>query len=180
MPKINKTKYAILGLLSLQPASGYDLKKTVDGNIGFFWNENFGHIYPILKRLEKDGLVKRLTRKSGNYPAKNIYTLTEVGKREFLKWLPEPPEEPPVRNEMLLKLFFGRQNDRHEVESMIMAERKRNEELLTIYGEVAKKISAMKSDDYSYWNFTLKFGIRKSEMVVSWCDETLGLLKKLN
>ncbi|MGA9048227.1 MAG: PadR family transcriptional regulator, partial [Dehalococcoidia bacterium] len=47
MPKINKTKYAILGLLSLKPASGYDLKKTVDWNIGFFWNENFGHIYPI-------------------------------------------------------------------------------------------------------------------------------------
>jgi len=179
MPKTNKTKYAILGLLSLGPASGYDLKKTVDGNIGFFWNENFGHIYPILKRLEKDGLVKSVISESDNYPAKNVYTLTSAGKGEFLKWLRESPEEPPIRNEMLLKLFFGRQNDRREVESMLLAERKRNEELLAIYGEVAKKISAVKSDDCSYWNFTLMFGMRKSEMVISWCDETLDLLKKL-
>jgi len=179
MAKANKTKYAILGLLSLRPASGYDLKKTVDGNIGFFWNENFGHIYPILKRLEKDGLVTSLTLESANYPAKNVYTLTAAGKKDFLKWLSEPPEEPPVRNELLLKLFFSRQNDRQKVESMIISERKKHEELLSIYGKIARQISIRKSDDYSYWNFTLMFGIRKSEMIVTWCDETLRLLKLL-
>jgi PadR family transcriptional regulator, regulatory protein AphA len=179
MAKVNKTKYAILGLLSMKPASGYDLKKTVDGNIGFFWNENFGHIYPILKRLEKDGLIKRSTRESGSYPAKYVYSLTTAGKREFLDWLREAPEETPVRNEMLLKLFFGRQTDRKQVESMIMAERRKNEELLKAYGLIAKRIAVMKSDDYGYWNFTLQFGVRKSEMIISWCDETLGSLKKL-
>lgn len=178
MAKSNKTKYAILGLLSLEAASGYDLKKTVDGNIGFFWNENFGHIYPILKNLEKDGLVERLTSEADNYHAKNVFSLTAAGKKEFLKWLSESPEEPPVRNEMLLKLFFGRQSGLHEVESMIMAERKKNEELLTTYSEIAKRTSAEESEDCSYWNFTLKFGIRKSEMIISWCDETLASLRK--
>ena len=116
---------------------------------------------------------------SGNYPANNVYTLTAAGKREFLKWLREPPEEPPVRNELLLKLFFSRQNDRQKVESMIISERQKHEEMLSVYGKIAKKISLKKSDDYSYWNFTLMFGMRKSEMIVSWCDETLRLLKEL-
>ena len=52
MPKENKTKYAILGLLSLAPMSGYDIKIITDNSIGHFWNENFGHIYPVLGRME--------------------------------------------------------------------------------------------------------------------------------
>ena len=179
MAKTNKTRYAILGLLSLGSASGYDMKKTVDGNIGFFWNENFGHIYPILRQLEKEGLVTKASGGSSGYPPKNIYTLTAAGKKEFLAWLPEPPEEPPLRNEMLLKLFFGRQNNRQKVEAMIAAEKKKNEQLLTVYGQVAKKISSFKSDNFFYWNFTLQFGIHKSEMIISWCNETLEQLKKL-
>jgi len=46
MPKENKTKYSILGLLSRAPMSGYDIKKLTDNSISHFWHENFGHITP--------------------------------------------------------------------------------------------------------------------------------------
>ena len=178
MPAVNKTKYAILGILSFGPRSGYDIKRVVDQSLHFFWRENFGHIYPILARLEQEGLIVKSTAEPGNYPARNVYTLTEAGRSDFLAWLREAPEESPVRNEMLLKLFFGRQTDPQVVEAMILAEKKKNEGLLAAYDAIARRISARKSEDYDFWNFTLQFGVRKSEMIVSWCDETLRHLNE--
>ena len=54
MAKINKTKYAILGVLSQMSGSGYDIKKCCDTSIAYFWNENYGHIYPVLKKMEEE------------------------------------------------------------------------------------------------------------------------------
>jgi PadR family transcriptional regulator AphA len=31
--------------------SGYDIRKTVQESIRFFWSESYGQIYPALKRL---------------------------------------------------------------------------------------------------------------------------------
>ena len=56
---VNKTKYAILGVLDTFPGSGYDIKKYCDKSISYFWNENFGHIYPVLKQMENEGLVSK-------------------------------------------------------------------------------------------------------------------------
>jgi len=82
MARTNTTQYAILGLLSHQPQSGYDLKKTIDGSIGFFWNENYGHLYPILRRLEKAGLVARKIQKNRDAP---FWRMTLNCGRQFAK-----------------------------------------------------------------------------------------------
>ncbi|AKA68713.1 PadR family transcriptional regulator [Clostridium scatologenes] len=59
MAKINKTKYALLGVLTLSSGSGYDIKKFCDSSIGHFWNENYGHIYPVLKKMEEEELITK-------------------------------------------------------------------------------------------------------------------------
>src|SRR5208282_3571760 len=51
MPKENRSKYAILGMLDFCPMSGYDLRKYAASSIGHFWKEDYGHIYPTLKLL---------------------------------------------------------------------------------------------------------------------------------
>ena len=58
MPKNNNTKYALLGILSLFPASGYDIKKFCDWSLTHFWNENYGHIYPVLKLMQDERVMK--------------------------------------------------------------------------------------------------------------------------
>ncbi|MYF92724.1 MAG: PadR family transcriptional regulator, partial [Gemmatimonadetes bacterium] len=63
MPKTNKSKYAIMGMLSIRPMSGYDMKKLIAQSISYFWNESFGQIYPTLKKLVEEGLATRQTEK---------------------------------------------------------------------------------------------------------------------
>ena len=61
-----KTRFALLGLLSWKPMSGYDIKKIVDIGLSHFWNENYGQIYPSLDALVKEGLaIKTVDKLSG-------------------------------------------------------------------------------------------------------------------
>jgi len=53
----SKSRYAVLGALSLEPMSGYQIKEVLSHSVGHFWNEGYGRIYPTLKQLAAAGLV---------------------------------------------------------------------------------------------------------------------------
>jgi len=179
MTQINKTQYAILGMLSIRPQSGYDIKKQISRSIGFFWNENFGHIYPILKRMEKDGLVTKHVEDSGDRPRKNVFTLTEKGKKGLKHWLKSPVSEQPLRNELLLKLFFGAHLEEADIMAMINTEKERSENLIRLFDSIARDLPADRPQDLPYWLMTMNFGKKKAVMTIDWCDETVKAIKKM-
>jgi DNA-binding PadR family transcriptional regulator len=176
--KVNKTKFAILGLLTMGPLSGYDIKKVTDTSIGFFWNENFGHIYPILKRLEKERLVAKKAENPERGPRRNVYTIPPLGKKQLDAWLSEPVSTQPVRCELLLKLFFGSNAKKQDLTKLILAEKKQQEEMLARLEAVGESIAKKKSKDLPFWLCTLSYGLRKASMTISWCDEVLGSLNR--
>src|SRR2546423_1494831 len=108
MGKENKSRYALLGMLSLQPMSGYDLKKFIEESTANFWQENYAQIYPMLRQLTEEGLTTSHIEKQEKRPERRIYALTEQGWDELRRWLTEPVEPQVERNELLLKLFFAR------------------------------------------------------------------------
>ena len=59
MAKKQKTRSAILGLLSWQPMSGYDIKKLIEMGLRHFWSESYGQIYPTLEQLVKEGFAAK-------------------------------------------------------------------------------------------------------------------------
>ena len=48
-------KYALLGFLTYQSRSGYDLKQLMDVSTSNFWHAKQSQIYTTLKKMEKDG-----------------------------------------------------------------------------------------------------------------------------
>ena len=49
-------KHAILGLLTIQPMTGYELKhEAFDTSIAHFWQADQSQIYRTLDRMESDG-----------------------------------------------------------------------------------------------------------------------------
>lgn len=103
--------YAILGLLQYRDMHGYRIKEHLENNFGHMWSVNFGQIYPILKDLEKKGLVKMLkdTASNNQGPQRKLYSITDNGREEFSRWLKEPVEKTMLlRDPFLLKFaFFG-------------------------------------------------------------------------
>jgi len=181
MAKINKTRYAILGVLSLAPGSGYDIKKFCDFSISHFWNENYGHIYPVLKQMEIDGLVSKNTEHNEGKPDRNVYYISEKGEEEFTNWLLLPVDDEPPRIEILLKLFFAMNVPIENTVGKILHRKNIHEELLSKYLEVEtflKSEQGYKDDPgLPLWLSTISYGKHHAKADIDWCDETLAMLK---
>lgn len=99
--------YAILGLLSLQPFAGYDLKKIISDSELFYWSGNNNQIYRTLVQLHADGLVSQEVHEQENLPARKIYSITEKGRSVLHEWLLRTPELPERRNAFLIQLAWA-------------------------------------------------------------------------
>ena len=53
MARERKIDMVIMGLLSHENLTGYDIKKRIEGAISLFWNGRFGNIYPALNDMEQ-------------------------------------------------------------------------------------------------------------------------------
>src|ERR1051326_8203492 len=104
--ELSATAYVILGMVSREPRSGYEIKALVDDTTRFFWAASYGQIYPELKRLSEAGLVEGRDEPRGERP-RTVYAITADGEDELRDWLRRPPETFEMREEGLLKLFFA-------------------------------------------------------------------------
>src|SRR5262245_23408302 len=93
-------------MLAARPRSGYEIKQLVDSSARFFWAASYGQIYPELKRLEKEGLVKG-TDSSQGARQRTTYELTAKGKKAAREWIDRSPQVMETRDEGLLELFFA-------------------------------------------------------------------------
>ncbi len=173
-----KTRYALLGLLTLGPASGYDLKRLIEASLRNFWNESYGQIYPVLKELAAAGLATSRPDATQGRRARKVYTLTAAGRAALHAWLAEPVEPQPARLEILLKLFFGRHagpavNRRH-LEQFRARNLAGMAQMDGIQAELQREYP--RHLDLPYWLLTIDYGRRLDRAAVEWCDAALASL----
>jgi PadR family transcriptional regulator AphA len=175
------TQNALLGLLSLGPMSGYDIRQLIPRSIGHFWSESYGQIYPGLKRLEAAGLVEKKTERQKGKPDRNLYSLTAAGRDQLQDWLKLPVEREVPRSELLLKVFFGAHVPCSVSREHVMAYMQVHHSALKTYDAIAKALQRDEAGDpqLPYWLMTLNFGRHNSGAIVTWCKETLKELERL-
>jgi len=126
-------RYALLGFISTEPASGFDLAREFGESMGWFWYASHSQIYPELRRLEDDGLVAS-TEVTGNPgKQKRIYRITERGEAELQTWLEQPTEYAPMRDVERVKLVFLDGAPVEVIRRHLEDHRKHHEDLLAIY-----------------------------------------------
>lgn len=111
--------YAILGLLSWRPMTGYDIKKMFAGSAAFYWSGNNNQIYTTLVKLHENGLVTRAIEPQEDTPPRKIYSITEQGKTELKKWLLSEPEPPQLKNTFLIQLAWADQLSPDELDTLL-------------------------------------------------------------
>jgi PadR family transcriptional regulator AphA len=175
------TPNALLGLLSLGPMSGYDIRQLISQSIGHFWSESYGQIYPGLKRLAAAGLVVKKTKRGKGSPDRHVYSLTAEGREQLRRWLKVPVAKEVPRNELLLKLFFGAQVAPNVSREHVQDYLERQQKELQVYGAIAKKLRKEEAKDpqLPFWLMTLSMGRHRSAAMVKWCKETLAELEAL-
>lgn len=168
----------ILGLLSHEPMTGYEMKKRMDTTLHFFWNASFGSIYPTLNALMQDGMVTRLdTPRKGR--EKITYTITDAGRARLKEWLALPVTKDELRYETLLKLFFGGEAGA----DITLGHIERFEE--KIKGELPSLLHSVnvleriqgEAKEHRYYLLTALFGVKVYEAYLEWCAEAKEILE---
>ena len=180
MAKSGKSQFAILGMLAiLKKSSGYDLKKHMESSTQYFWKETFSSIYPVLEDLEKQKLIVKIDTPTRNDRKRNVYSLTSAGQDILKNWLIEPFEDVQLRNELLLKLFFGKLVP---VEVNIEHLKQYKKELkyrLFLFQEIERELSSIDSLESIYSLITLDHGIGQVSTSLKWCDKAIKQLKSV-
>jgi PadR family transcriptional regulator, regulatory protein AphA len=180
MPKENRTKFAILGMLDFFPMSGYDIRKMSAISISHFWKEDYGHIYPTLKLLLEEALATKEEEPSGEgKPGRHVYSITPKGRQALVEWLSEAPNPPNLRIELLLKVFFGARGKAGDMAAMLEAQEAAcsaaRDELLGTEKHILREIEAggERGRMARFQLMTLRYGKRYYESLGEWCRETL-------
>lgn len=178
--RTNRTRFTLLALLSLEPMSGYDMRKFIETSIGHFWHESYGQIYPTLKRLDRDGLIEEVPAEERTHPRRTVYRLTSAGREELHRWLREPAAAPVLRNELLLKLFFGPELGPDENLRQIEGYRDGQRAVLASFRASLAALEAYQdSPYYPYWHSIGEGGVAITEARIEWCERTLERLRAL-
>jgi DNA-binding PadR family transcriptional regulator len=97
--------HALLGLLIVQPSSGYELTKAFESDLGrHAWQAGHTSIYPELGKLAEAGLIE-VTEEGAR--GSRTYTATTAGRAELKRWLfDRDTAGKKVRNEEVLRMFL--------------------------------------------------------------------------
>ena len=164
--ELSATAYVILGMLSREPRSGYEIKAAVDNTTRFFWAASYGQIYPELKRLSKAGLVKGLDAPRGERK-RTIYAITASGKKALRDWLRQPPGTFETRDEGLLKLFFAGLLPPAEAAQILRSIREHRVDLVERLREM-EPTALEKKDPFPL--IVLRGGIEFNNWYADWCE----------
>ncbi|HSW93022.1 MAG TPA: PadR family transcriptional regulator [Gammaproteobacteria bacterium] len=176
----SRTRYTVLGMLTIENLSGYEMIKIIKSSTNHFWSESEGQIYPTLAKCVKDGLAtcKEYSAEKSGRP-KKIYSITEKGKKELTAWLKKEVNPCLIRNELLLKLFFGKNIPMNDNIHHIVHHKKQIESELIFYKKIRTEIAIEheKSPHLKYWLMTIDYGIEISKAELAWCKKTLKTLR---
>ena len=101
--------YALIGLIHLQPQTGYDLRKVFETTPMGHYSSSPGAIYPALKRLEKDGWIEGQVEGQQTLRPKRVYSTTERGVAMLRRWVSQPVAKDDIvwrDDELMLRFAF--------------------------------------------------------------------------
>lgn len=176
-------KYAILGLINREPATGYDITKEFNSNnLANFWYAKHSQVYPELNKLLKEELVTYQIVIQGEKLEKKIYTITEKGKEEFYHWLlTDYPLEPTPKDIFRLRIYFSEYISNKDLKRHFESQKKKhlkrkehlNHVLVKQYGEGIPPLNSKEGGDY----MVLEGAILREKANLQWLDNCLGRLK---
>jgi DNA-binding PadR family transcriptional regulator len=137
---LSPSSYVVLGLLEIYgPMTPYDLKKSVDGSVGYFWSFPRAQLYVEPERLKELGRLTEEREPEGR--RRRTYSITEEGRATLREWLvAETYEHTEIHDPGLLKLFFAQAMTRDEVIALARQQEASHRQRLAEYEAIVAQI----------------------------------------
>jgi DNA-binding PadR family transcriptional regulator len=173
---------AILACLTERPMTGYELAKTFDASIGFFWKADHQQIYRESSRLRDKGHVQGREVVQSGKPNKLVYTLTAEGRAALKHWAARPSVPPSIKDDLLVRLYALDCVDIEPLRTDLMARLEHHRDRYERYERLLNKRfpdgTAPAADVGKM--LSLRLGMRHERVVVEWCEEALDALSAMS
>jgi len=164
------TELILLGLLNGKPMTGYEMKKVCKNQFLNYTDINTSSIYTTLKRFEKATLIKGKTVQ-GERLEKNIFTITDLGKKYFIEILEQELRESSMTGSGFnAALTFAEHMDKKKLK-LILEERKK------IFQTYFEKIISMHDECKDKKKILFDRGISHVKAEISWIKQAIEELK---
>ena len=172
---------AILACLTERPMTGYELAKTFDSSIGFFWKANHQQIYRELSRLRDRGHVQGREVVQSGKPNKLVYTLTAEGRTALKHWAARPSIPPSIKDDLLVRLCALDSVDIEPLRADLMARQEYHRDRSTRYERIIHKRFPHGATSLADTGklLGLRIGHRHERQVAEWCEEALDALSAI-
>jgi len=141
MAKLSTRSYMVLGLLSIQDWTTYELARQLDRGFGDIWSASRSMVFEEPKQLVAAGLARATTEHVGQR-MRTRYGITPDGTAALRRWLAEPGAPPAMQFEGLLKVLLADGNDSTAVGPTLVAARQWADALRATGREVAAEYAA--------------------------------------
>jgi PadR family transcriptional regulator AphA len=159
-------RYALLGLLAGQPASGYDLLGTFRSSLAHVWPATQSQVYTELVRLTDAGL---LTVGAEGPRGRREYAITDAGRADLDAWLTDDIAA-PQRSELLLHVFFLGLTNRARAGRYLTRQAELAEQRLARLRETESAVDWDDGPLSTHGRLALEYGLRLAAMQRDWAQ----------
>jgi DNA-binding PadR family transcriptional regulator len=168
-------RHAALGLLSQEPASGYDLLKKFKLSMDNMWPATQSQLYGELNKLAAAGLI----RVSDVGPrGRKEYAITDAGRAELSRWMTSPQEDPPIRNAAMLRVFLLGQLTSSQAREYLDSLLSLAEQEHAHYEQILEAHDWSEDDDAFFARAVLEQGLRWTQHEIDWANWVISGLKQ--
>jgi PadR family transcriptional regulator AphA len=96
-----------LGILTFGDATGYTIKKRLEGPLRHFYDASFGSIYPALRKLTDAGEIVRVHGPATGGPDRKTYSITQAGRLALIEALQDDIRPDRYRSDLMVALLFA-------------------------------------------------------------------------
>jgi PadR family transcriptional regulator AphA len=164
-------RHAVLGLLAVEPATGYDLAQRFDRSLANAWHASHSQIYPELARLQDAGMVEVVgegARRS------RTWAVTSEGREELRRWMTETEPNRSQRNETAVRWFLLSVISPADQRVALERELAFSEEEIERLQELAERLDAVPHPQA--FRSTVELGLRLTSVMRDWLTEQLSTL----
>jgi DNA-binding PadR family transcriptional regulator len=167
--RLTPPDYVVLGMVGLGARSGYEIRRTVELSIRFFWTISPAQVYPSLAKLERAGLLTGRDEPQGNRP-RRVYQRTQAGAQALRKWLTEAEPMPfELRDIAMVKLFFADALVSPDAHQLLAQVRSRSEQHAATLRAIRPDAEEAAAAGNIHPLLTLEMGIAYHEAIIDVC-----------
>lgn len=165
-----------LGILSLNEASGYEIKKTLENSFSHFQAASYGSIYPALAKLTDAGFVHFREEPQEKRPTKKVFSITPNGQEHFFRVLMETTPSDQYRSDFLVLMMFAHLQPLERLRELLQQQSDNIQTELEILQKIIRECPTLTAGV----RFTLEYGIAANQSLLNLMQErSASLLEEL-